>query len=61
VTHEFVHVARWDDAQPGGALRKGREIADELKVLGLVEQISPRHPARLLKKGNFSRTGSGIG
>jgi putative transposase len=39
----------------------GREIADELKVRGIVEQISPRHAARLLKKGDFSRIGSGIG
>jgi len=29
----------------------GREIADELKKQGIVEQISPRHAARLLKKG----------
>jgi transposase len=39
----------------------GREIADELKIRGIVERISPRHAARLLKKGDFSRTGSGIG
>jgi transposase len=39
----------------------GREIADELKAQGIVEQISPRHAARLLKKGGSSRTGSGIG
>jgi putative transposase len=29
----------------------GREIADEVKARGIVEQISPRHAARLLKKG----------
>jgi putative transposase len=29
----------------------GREIADEMRALGIVEQISPRHAARLLKKG----------
>jgi putative transposase len=28
----------------------GREIADEMKARGIVEQISPRHAARLLKK-----------
>ena len=39
----------------------GREIADELKARGTVEQISPRHAARLLKKGGSSRTGSAIG
>jgi putative transposase len=39
----------------------GREIADELKVRGIVGQISPRHAARLLKKGGFSRTVSATG
>lgn len=29
----------------------GREIADELKKRGIVTEISPRHAARLLKKG----------
>src|SRR6266699_733829 len=29
----------------------GREIADEVQARGIVEQISPRHAARLLKKG----------
>ncbi|HEX6480007.1 MAG TPA: helix-turn-helix domain-containing protein [Ktedonobacteraceae bacterium] len=32
----------------------GREIADELKARGIVTQISPRHAARLLKKGASS-------
>jgi putative transposase len=39
----------------------GREIADELKARGIVAQISPRHAARLLKKGDSNRTGSAIG
>ncbi len=39
----------------------GREIADELKARGIVEQISPRHAARLLKKGDFNRTASATG
>jgi putative transposase len=34
----------------------GREIADELMQRGVVERISPRHAARLLKKGGSSRT-----
>jgi putative transposase len=34
----------------------GREIADELIARGIVETISPRHAARLLKGGRFSRT-----
>jgi putative transposase len=39
----------------------GREIADELKARGIVEQISPRHAARLRKSGDSNRTGSAIG
>ncbi|HJT55806.1 MAG TPA: helix-turn-helix domain-containing protein [Ktedonobacteraceae bacterium] len=34
----------------------GREIADEVMARGIVEQISPRHAARVLKKGISSRT-----
>src|SRR5216684_6227854 len=36
----------------------GREIADEMKARDIVEQISPRHAARLLKKGDYNHTGS---
>lgn len=39
----------------------GREIAEELKSRGIVEQISPRHASYLLKKGGCNRTASGIG
>src|SRR5712691_11045177 len=39
----------------------GREIADELKARGIVAQISPRHAARLLKKGASNRIGSATG
>jgi putative transposase len=39
----------------------GREIADELVTRGIVEHISPRHAARLLKKGDSNRRGSAIG
>jgi len=35
----------------------GREIADELMKRGIVEYISRRHAARLLKKGASNRTG----
>jgi transposase len=31
----------------------GREIADELMKRGIVEQISPRHAGRLLKRGGY--------
>jgi putative transposase len=34
----------------------GREIADEVMRRGILPQISPRHAARLLKKGISSRT-----
>jgi transposase len=34
----------------------GREIADELVKRGIVDHISARHAARLLKKGACSRT-----
>jgi transposase len=33
-----------------------REIAEEIVKRGLVEHISPRHAARLLKRGTCSRT-----
>ena len=39
----------------------GREIAEEVKARGIVSQISPRHAARLLKKGVSNRTTSAIG
>jgi transposase len=38
-----------------------REIADELMNKGIVEQISPRHAARLLKKRGCSRISSATG
>ena len=39
----------------------GREIADELVVRGIVTEISPRHAARLLKRGVSNRTAFGTG
>ena len=39
----------------------GRELADEVTQRGIVETISPRHAARLLKRGRCSRTASAIG
>jgi transposase len=38
-----------------------REIADEVKKRGIVEQISPRHAARLLKRGTSNRTSAATG
>jgi putative transposase len=50
-------------AQTGRPIRQwtGREIADELKARGIVEHISPRHAARLLKKGASKHIGSATG
>jgi len=39
----------------------GREIAEEMVQRGIVERISRRHAARLLKKGAFNRTGFATG
>lgn len=51
---------------PAGSARPisqwtGREIADEAIQRGIVAAISPRHAARLLKKGTSSRTASATG
>jgi transposase len=37
------------------------ELAEEIERRGIVERISPRHAARLLKRGTSSRTGSATG
>ena len=39
----------------------GREVAEEIKRRGIVEEISERHAARLLKRGICSHTAGGIG
>ena len=39
----------------------GREIAEEIIGRGIVDQISGRHAARLLKRGLCSRTSGGTG
>jgi putative transposase len=38
-----------------------QEIADEIMRRGIVETISPRHAARLLKRGTSNRSASAIG
>jgi putative transposase len=47
-----------EPAQAGRPISQwtGREIANELVQRGIVAQISPRHAARLLKKGGSNRT-----
>ena len=44
------------DAQRPISQWTGREIADEIKQRGIVNEISPRHAARLLKRGISDRT-----
>jgi putative transposase len=39
----------------------GRELADEAVARGIVAAISPRHAARLLKRGTSNRTASATG
>ena len=39
----------------------GQEIADEIMARGIVDQISDRHAARLLKRGPCNHTVSAIG
>ena len=39
----------------------GREVADEVIARGIVATISPRHAARLLKRGSSNRTASATG
>jgi transposase len=39
----------------------GREVADEIVKRGILPSISPRHAARLLKRGTSGRSSSGIG
>jgi putative transposase len=39
----------------------GREIAEEIQRRGIVDQISGRHAARLVKKETCSRTAGGTG
>lgn len=51
---------------PAGSARPisqwtGREVADEVIQRGILAAISPRHAARLLKKGTSSRTASATG
>ncbi len=60
---QMVALACEAPAQAGRPISQwtGREIADELKARGIVEQISPRHAARLLKKGACNRTASATG
>ena len=55
---QIVGLACESPSQSDRPIRQwtGREIADEIIKRGIVRQISPRHAARLLKRGRCSRT-----
>lgn len=54
---QIEHMACQAPEQVGRPISQwtGREIADALMEQGIVERISPRHAARLLKKGVSNR------
>jgi putative transposase len=62
ITAEQVcHIVALACEAPSGAGRPisqwtSRELAEEIRARGIVEQISPRHAARLLKKTICNRT-----
>lgn len=60
---QIVALACEAPAQSGRPITQwsGREIAEEIKRRGIVERISGRHAARLLKRGISSRTESATG
>ena len=67
ITAEQVcHIQALACETPAGAERPisqwtSRELADEVKQRGIVDQISGRHAARLLKRGISNLTGSATG
>ena len=60
---QIVALACEAPAQCGRPITQwsGREIAEEIERRGIVERISGRHAARLLKRGISSRTESATG
>jgi putative transposase len=58
VVCQIVALACEAPAETGRPISQwsSREIADEIERRGIVESISPRHAARLLKRGISSRT-----
>lgn len=55
---QIVALACEAPAQSGRPISQwsSREIADEIKRRGILEGISPRHAARLIKRGTLNRT-----
>jgi len=65
-TEQVCQIVALACEAPGAAGRPisqwtGREVADEIVARGILPAISPRHAARLLKRGTSSPTASGIG
>jgi transposase len=62
-TCRIVALACEAPGQPGRPISQwtGREIADEVVARGILPAVSPRHAARLLKKGTCSRIASATG
>ncbi len=60
---QIVALACEAPAQSGRPISQwtGREIAEEITRRGIVDQISGRHAARLLKRGRSSRTAGDTG
>jgi transposase len=60
---QIVRMACEAPAHPGRPISEwtGREIADEAVGRQIVARISPRHAARLVKRGISSRTASATG
>jgi putative transposase len=60
---QSVALACETPAQAGRPISQwtAREIATEITQRQMVDQIAPRHAARLLKKGRCSRIAGGIG
>jgi putative transposase len=60
---QIVALACETPAQRGRPISQwtAREIATEITQRQIVDQISPRHAAQLLKKGRGSRSAGGIG
>ncbi len=60
---QIVELACAAPVQAGRPISQwtGREIADEIIARGIVDQISDRHAARLLKRGACNRTAGATG
>lgn len=60
---QVVELACTTPEQAGRPISQwtAREIAEEITTRGIIDQISPRHAARLLKRGTLNPISSGTG